>query len=503
MGDHNNARVTPGGLTLDQLRAFTQRGQRLGLHDSCWPAVEAAAQVVERAARGGVPVYGINTGFGRLATVRIAPDQIEELQRRLVLSHMCGLGPALPDPVVRLVLVLKAASLALGYSGVRRRTIELLLALIDHDALPVIPAKGSVGASGDLAPLAHLAGSLIGEGEVRLAGAVMPAAAALARIGEQPLTLAAKEGLALLNGTQVSTALALIGLFRALAVFDAALIAGAMSVDAALGSDVPFDPRLNAVRGQIAQIRVAERLHALLAGSAIRASHLVECERVQDPYSLRCQPQVMGACLELLDGAAAVLLREANGVSDNPLVFAKDGAILSGGNFHAEPVALVADQIALALAEIGSLAERRIALLTDPNLSQLPAFLTPQPGLNSGFMLAQIAAAALASENQHLAHPAGIDSRPTSANQEDHVSMATHAARRLLEMTDNAAHIVAIELLAAAQGIELRRPLESSAPLEAALTKVREHAAFLTDDRPLAGEISAVAADVLAGAFSP
>jgi histidine ammonia-lyase len=501
MDEHNDAGVTPGRLTLDQLRALASGDQQLRLDESCWPAVEAAQAVVDKAAGGGAPVYGINTGFGKLATVRIAPDQIEELQRRLVLSHMCGIGPALPDPVVRLVLALKAASLALGHSGVRRRTIELLLALLEHDALPVIPAKGSVGASGDLAPLAHLAGALIGEGEVRLGGVAMPAAAALARIGERPLTLAAKEGLALLNGTQVSSALALLGLFRTQAVFDAALVAGAMSVDAALGSDVPFDRRLNAVRGQPAQIRVAERLFALLAGSAIRASHREGCERVQDPYSLRCQPQVMGACLELLDGAALVLQREANGVSDNPLVFAEDGAILSGGNFHGEPVALAADQIALALAEIGSLAERRVALLTDPNLSQLPAFLTPEPGLNSGFMLPQIAAAALASENQHLAHPAGIDSRPTSANQEDHVSMATHAARRLLEMTDNAAHIVAIELLAAAQGIELRRPLQSSAPLEAALAKVRQHAAFLTEDRPLAAEIATLAEEILAGAF--
>jgi histidine ammonia-lyase len=502
MGDHNSPTLTPGRLTLEQLRALAEGGRRLELDEACWLAVEAAAAVVERAARGSAPVYGINTGFGKLASVRIAPDQIEELQRRLVLSHMCGLGPPLSDPVVRLVLALKVASLALGHSGVRRRTIELLLALLNNDALPVIPAKGSVGASGDLAPLAHLAGSLIGVGEVRLSGAVMPAAEALARIGAQPLTLGAKEGLALLNGTQVSTALALLGLLRAQAVFDAALVAGAMSVDAALGSDVPFDARLNTVRGQPAQIRVAERLHALLAGSAIRASHLVECERVQDPYSLRCQPQVMGACLDLLDGAAAVLEREANGVSDNPLVFAEDGAILSGGNFHGEPVALAADQIALALAEIGSVAERRIALLTDPALSQLPAFLTPQPGLNSGFMLAQIAAAALASENQHLAHPAGIDSRPTSANQEDHVSMATYAARRLLEMTENAAHIVAIELLAGAQGIELRRPLQSSAPLEAALARVRGHAAFLRDDRPLAREIRAVADEVLRGAFA-
>jgi histidine ammonia-lyase len=506
MATASDTALRPGALSFEQLRAIATGAQKLALDESCWPAVEAAAQVVDRAARGDAPVYGINTGFGKLATVRIAADQIEELQRRLVLSHMCGLGPALPDAVVRLILALKATSLALGYSGVRRCTIELLLTLLERDALPVIPAKGSVGASGDLAPLAHLAGSLIGVGEVQLEGRVVTAAEALARIGERPLTLAAKEGLALLNGTQVSTALALVGLFRAQAVFDAALVAGAMSVDAALGSDVPFDPRLNAVRGQPAQIRVAERLHRLLAGSAIRASHLVECERVQDPYSLRCQPQVMGACLELLEGAAAVLGREANGVSDNPLVFApktpdEAGAILSGGNFHGEPVALAADQIALALAEIGSLAERRIALLTDPNLSQLPAFLTPQPGLNSGFMLPQIAAAALASENQHLAHPAGIDSRPTSANQEDHVSMATHAARRLLEMADNAAHIVAIELLAAAQGIELRRPLESSAPLEAALARIRTHAAFLTDDRPLAGAIRALAGEVLGGAF--
>jgi histidine ammonia-lyase len=494
--------LRPGALSFEQLRSLAMSPHKVVLDEGCWPAVEAAQAVIEAAARGDAPVYGINTGFGKLATTRIAPDRIEELQRRLVLSHMCGIGSALPDPVVRLVLALKAASLALGYSGVRRRTIELLLTLLEHDALPVIPAKGSVGASGDLAPLAHLAGSLIGVGELRLDGVTMPAAAVLARIGGQPLTLAAKEGLALLNGTQVSTALALLGLFRTQAVFDAALVAGAMSVDAALGSDVPFDPRLNAVRGQPGQIRVAERLLALLAGSEIRASHREDCERVQDPYSLRCQPQVMGACLELLDAAAAVLEREANGVSDNPLVFAADGAILSGGNFHGEPVALAADQIALALAEIGSLAERRIALLTDPNLSQLPAFLTPEPGLNSGFMLPQIAAAALASENQHLAHPAAIDSRPTSANQEDHVSMATHAARRLLEMADNAAHIVAIELLAAAQGIELRRPLQSSDPLEAALARVREHAAFLTDDRPLAGEIAAVAAEVLRGGFA-
>jgi histidine ammonia-lyase len=367
--------LVPSQLTLAQLRTLSAGGQAAALDDACWPKVDAAAQVVTRAARGTAAVYGVNTGFGKLASTRIAPAQIDELQRRLVLSHMCGLGAPLPDAVVRLVLALKAASLAQGHSGVARATIELLLTLLRQDALPVIPAKGSVGASGDLAPLAHLAGCLIGQGEIRHAGVTLPAAAVLARLGAAPLQLGAKEGLALLNGTQVSTALALVGWVRAAAVFEAALLAGAMSVDAALGSDVPFDPRLNAVRGQPGQMRVAERQRGLLAGSAIRASHLVDCERVQDPYSLRCQPQVMGACLDLLDAAGATLAREANGVSDNPLVFAEDGSILSGGNFHAEPVAFAADQIALALAEIGSLAERRIALLTDPALSGLPAFL--------------------------------------------------------------------------------------------------------------------------------
>jgi histidine ammonia-lyase len=499
-------KLIPGQLRVEQLRALAQGGRQVRLDDGCWPGVEAAARVVEQAARGKAAVYGVNTGFGKLASTRIAEDQIDELQRRLVLSHMCGVGPPLADPVVRLILALKAASLAQGYSGVQRQTIELLVELLNCDALPVIPAKGSVGASGDLAPLAHLAGCLLGQGEIRHAGETRPAAEVLHRIGAAPLQLGAKEGLALLNGTQVSTALALAGWFAAAAIFDAALLAGAMSVDAALGSDIPFDPRLNQVRGQPGQVRVAERQRGLLAGSAIRASHLVDCERVQDPYSLRCQPQVMGACLDLLEGAGATLAREANGVSDNPLVFAasgpeEEGAILSGGNFHAEPVAFAADQIALALAEIGSLAERRIALLTDPALSGLPAFLSPDPGLNSGFMLAQICAAALASENQHLAHPAAIDSRPTSANQEDHVSMATYAARRLLEMADNAAHIVAIELLAAGQGIELRRPLATSQRLEAALLEVRRYSAFVAEDRPLAGEITALGAAVLRREF--
>ena len=484
--------LVPGEITLEQLRKVAAGAGEVSLDDGCWPRVEAAREVVQRAADGDAAVYGVNTGFGKLATTRIAPEKIAELQRRLVLSHMCGVGGPLPDEVVRLVLALKAASLARGYSGVRHELILLLLRLLDHDALPVIPAKGSVGASGDLAPLAHLAGCLIGEGEIRHDGALRPAAEVLAAIGEAPIGLAAKEGLALLNGTQASSALALAGLFRAREVLEAALVAGAISVDAALGSDVPFQPRLHAVRGQPGQQRVAARLAELLAGSAIRASHL-ECGRVQDPYSLRCQPQVMGPCFELLETAAATLEREANGVSDNPLVFSEDGAILSGGNFHGEGVAFAADQIAMALAETGSLSERRVALLTDPNLSGLPAFLVPEPGLNSGFMLAQVTAAALASENQHLAAAVSIDSRTTSANQEDHVSMSTYAARRLLEMADNAAHIIAIELLCAAQGIELRRPLRSSPLIEQALATIRAQSAFLHEDRPLARDIRQLA----------
>ena len=380
--------LTPGALTLGQLQTLMARPHRLALSEACWPAVEAAAALVAEVAAGDAAVYGVNTGFGKLASVRIAQDQIEELQRRLVLSHMCGVGSALPDPVVRLTLALKAASLARGHSGVRRATIDLLLTLLEHDALPVIPAKGSVGASGDLAPLAHLAGCLIGEGEVRLRGSVVPAAEALRAIGAAPLTLAAKEGLALINGTQVSNALALAGLYAARAVFDAALVAGAMSVDAALGSDAPFDPRLVAVRGQPGQIEVARRLTDLLAGSAIRASHRVGDDRVQDPYSLRCQPQVMGPCLELLDGAGTTLEREANGVSDNPLVFADDRLLISGGSFHGEAVAFAADQIAMALAETGSLSERRTALLTDfgdERPAAVPDFRAgPQLGLHAG-----------------------------------------------------------------------------------------------------------------------
>ena len=460
----------------------------------------SAATVARMIARGGA-VYGVNTGFGLLAQTRIPPGQLAALQRNLVLSHSAGVGALLPDAVVRLVLVLKIGSLAQGYSGVRPQTLRALARLLETETYPCIPSKGSVGASGDLAPLAHLAAALLGVGEVRVAGRTMSAAQGLRRIGLEPLELAPKEGLALLNGTQVSTALALAGLFAIMDVFDAALVGGALSVDALKGSDVPFDDRIHALRRQPGQRRVASALKRLLAGSRIRASHLA-CERVQDPYSLRCQPQVMGACLDVIESAAQTLVREANAVTDNPLVFAADGEVLSGGNFHAEPVALAADQLALAAAEIGSLSERRTALLIDPKMSGLPAFLVKESGVNSGFMVPQVTAAALVAENKMLAAPASVDSIPTSAGQEDHVSMATHGARRLLEMAANVASVVAIELLAAAQGIEFHRPLKSSRPLEAALRVLRAAVPRYDRDRFFAPDIAAAASLVRSGVLS-
>jgi histidine ammonia-lyase len=498
MADQTPFPLNPGRLRLADIHALWRKPRDLALAPEAWERIDAAAETVAAVVREERKVYGVTTGFGSLARTSISAEQVGELQHHLVVSHCVGLGEPLDERLVRLILQLKVNALARGHSGVRRPVIELLLGLLNGGATPVVPAKGSVGASGDLAPLAHLAAPLIGLGELVVEGARLPAAEGLKRLGLAPIELAAKEGLALLNGTQVSTALALHGLFAALDVFAAALIAGAMSVDAALGSDVPFDPRIHALRGQPGQISVAEVLRGLLAGSAIRSSHLT-CDRVQDPYSLRCQPQVMGAALDLLAAAAATLEREANAVSDNPLVFPEQGDILSGGNFHAEPVAMAADTIALALAEIGALAERRIALLTDAHLSSLPAFLVAEPGLNSGFMIAHVTAAALASENKAMAHPACVDSLPTSANQEDHVSMATYGARRLGEMADNSGRIVAIELLAAAQGIDLRRPLETSPRLAAALARIRETAGFLERDRSLAPDIEAVHGQVRGG----
>ncbi len=494
-------RFRAGELSLPELRRLARAPVAATLEATWRPAVEAAARTVQEAAAGDAPVYGINTGLGRLATTRIDPARLRDLQERLVLSHCAGTGEPLDDAVVRLVLVLKANSLARGHSGVRPEIVEALLALANAGVMPRIPSQGSVGASGDLAPLAHMAASLLGRGEVRLEGAWRPAAEGLARAGLEPLALEPKEGLALVNGTQVSTALALRGLFAAEDAFAAAVVAGALSLDAVKGSDTPFDARLNELRGQPGQSALARVYRELLAGSEIRASH-IDCERVQDPYSIRCQAPVMGACLDAMGHAAQTLEREANAVSDNPLVFPDTGEVLSGGNFHAEPVALAADGLALAIAETGALAERRIALMTDPALSGLPAFLVESSGVNSGFMVAHVTAAALSAENKSLAHPVSVDSLPTSANQEDHVSMAAYAARRLGPMAENCAAIVAIELLAAAQGIDFHRPMQTSARLRQAHALVREHAAFLERDRPLSPDIEAIKALVVSGAFN-
>jgi histidine ammonia-lyase len=487
-------------MGLSDWRAI-YRGGAVELDESCRPAVEAGAAAIGAILDRHEPVYGINTGFGRLASVRIDDADLKLLQRNLVLSHMAGVGEPLPEAVVRLAMALKVASLAQGASGVRWLTVQQILAFLRHDLIPVIPGQGSVGASGDLAPLAHLSGALIGMGEIVVLGERLSAQEALAQAGLAPLELGPKEGLALLNGTQVSTALALAGLFEAEQIYRSALITGALATDAARGSDAPFDWRIQEVRRHRGQIEAAAALRALMAGSRIRASHLVNDDRVQDPYCLRCQPQVMGACLTLLRQAAETLETEANGVTDNPLVFADSGEVLSGGNFHAEAVAFAADMIAMALCEIGSLAERRIAMLVDPTLSGLPAFLTSRPGLNSGFMIPQVTAAALVSENKQRAMPASVDSIPTSANQEDHVSMAAHGARRLLAMAQNALQVIAIEWLCAAQGCDFHRPLETSEPLEAARTLLRSAVAHLDEDRAFAPDIAAAAALLRRGAL--
>ena len=441
---------------------------------------------------GGEQVYGVNTGFGQLAQVRVSNGDLAQLQENLVRSHAVGVGDDLDDNIVRLIMSIKVIALAEGFSGVRPELIDALCALINHNIYPRIPEKGSVGASGDLAPLAHMAGVLIGVGEASVNGAIVPAHVALQEAGLEPLVLAPKEGLALLNGTQVSTALALAAAFRTENALAAALAAGAMSSDAIKGSDTPFDKRIQSVRGHGGQIAVAGVLRYLMQDSEIRASHIA-CDRVQDPYSIRCQPQVVGACLDVLRHVCAVLQTEANAVTDNPLVFAESRAVLSGGNFHAEPVALAADYLALAIAEIGSLSERRTALLIDAHLSGLPAFLVDEGGLNSGFMMAQVTAAALTSENKALAHPASVDSIPTSANQEDHVSMATFAARRLHDMLDNVVNIIAIEMLAAAQGVEFHRPQKSSPVIEAIIASLRNLSPALVEDRSLSSDIARVA----------
>ncbi|HQR57529.1 MAG TPA: histidine ammonia-lyase [Burkholderiaceae bacterium] len=499
--------IAPGRLRLDDLRRVWRSPVKLALAADAWSAIDTSSQAIERIVARGDAAYGVNTGFGLLAKKRIPDAELQQLQRNLILSHSVGTGELLPDDVVRLALAMKIASLARGHSGVRRQIVETLIAITNAGIVPCVPAKGSVGASGDLAPLSHLTLALLGEGEVRVNGVTQSAAKALAAAGIAPVVLGAKEGLALINGTQISTALALHGLFMIERVFEAAVVVGAMAIDAAKGSDAPFDPRLHELRGHAGQIATARAYRELLAGSAIRASHLVNDDRVQDPYSLRCQPQVMGACRDLIVQAAQTLLTEANAVTDNPLVFARRDAngrddVLSGGNFHAEPVAFAADTLALAIAEIGALSERRIALLIDATLSGLPPFLVRDPGVNSGFMIAHVTAAALASENKSLAHPASVDSLPTSANQEDHVSMATFAARRLHEMAANSATIVGIELLAAAQGIDFHRPLATSPRLAPVHGRLRERVPFYEVDRILAPDIAAATELVASGEFS-
>ncbi|MDP5034750.1 histidine ammonia-lyase [Alishewanella sp. SMS8] len=495
--------LIPGQLSLAQLRAVQQGAVTLSLDASALPAIAKSAACVADIIKQNKVVYGINTGFGLLASTRIKNDELELLQRSIVLSHAAGFGQFMADSTVRLMMVLKINSLSRGFSGIRLSVIDMLIAMVNAELYPCIPEKGSVGASGDLAPLAHMVLPLIGEGEICYKGQIYDAKEALELVGLAPITLAAKEGLALLNGTQASTALALQGLFHAEDLYAAGCVIGAMSVEAALGSRAPFDPRIHQARGQKGQIDTASIYrHLLQTGSEVGHSH-ENCEKVQDPYSLRCQPQVMGACLTQIRHAAEVLQIEANGVTDNPLVFAEDGDILSGGNFHAEPVAMAADNLALAIAEIGALSERRMALLIDASLSKLPAFLVPNGGVNSGFMIAQVTAAALASENKSLAHPASVDSLPTSANQEDHVSMATFAARRLADMAENTTGVLAVEYLAAAQGLDFRAPLKSTPVLEQAKAALRDEVSFYQQDRYFGPDIEKSAALVRSGVFNP
>ena len=491
--------LNPGDVPLADWKAI-YRGATARLAETAWPVIAQSAAAVSRILAKGEPVYGINTGFGKLASVRIGDEDLETLQRNIVLSHAAGVGEPSPVPVIRLMMALKLASLAQGASGVRVETVRMLEEMLAEGLTPVIPCQGSVGASGDLAPLSHMAATMIGVGEIFVDGERKPAAKALKKAGLKPLTLGPKEGLALLNGTQFSTANALAGLFEAELLFQSALVTGALSTEAAKGSDTPFDPRIHALRRHAGQIETAAALRGLMATSEIRASHLKEDERVQDPYCLRCQPQVMGAALDVLRQAATTLATEANGVSDNPLIFPEADEALSGGNFHAEPVAFAADMIALAVCEIGSIAERRIAMLVDPALSGLPAFLTPKPGLNSGFMIPQVTAAALVSENKQKAYPASVDSIPTSANQEDHVSMAAHGARRLMGMVENATAVLGIELLAAAQGCDFHAPLRSSKALEAVRKLTRAEVPRLDDDRHFHPDMAAANVLVRSGA---
>ncbi len=498
-----NLTLTPGAATLDDLARIYFDEAPVRLDPAARPAVERAAEAIRAAAEGGVPVYGVNTGFGKLASVRVAPEDTATLQRNLILSHCCGVGAPIPRPVARLMMALKLLSLGRGASGVRWDIVALIEGMLARGVTPVIPAQGSVGASGDLAPLAHMTAVMIGEGEADYNGQTLSGAKALAASGLSPVRLGPKEGLALINGTQFSTAFALAGLFEGWRSAQAALVTSALSTDAIMGSTAPLQPEIHALRGHAGQIEAAAFLRALLDGSVIRESHREGDSRVQDPYCIRCQPQVTGAAMDVLRMAARTLVVEANAATDNPLVLTDAGMIVSGGNFHAEPVGFAADMIALALSEIGAIAQRRVALMVDPVLSfDLPAFLTPNPGLNSGYMIAEVTTAALMSENKHIAMPCVTDSTPTSANQEDHVSMAAHGARRLMRMVENLDRILGVELLCAAQGVEFRAPLVTSSPLQKVLVRLRACVATLGDDRYLAPDLEEAARLVRTGAIA-
>jgi len=487
----------PGSTSLQQLESLWREGGAVSLDPSARPAMQAAADLVARAAAGDAAVYGVNTGFGKLASIKIASADTETLQRNLVLSHCCGVGELLDVPTTRLMMILKLLSVGRGASGVTLATVDLIEAMLAAGVTPMIPVQGSVGASGDLAPLAHFAAALIGEGQACVSGETLPARVALTRVALEPVTLGPKEGLGLINGTQFSTACALTALFSAWRNVAASTVAASLSTDAIMGSTAPLNDAIHALRGHAGQIAVARTMRSILQGSEIRDSHREGDTRVQDPYCIRCQPQVLGAAIDVLQTAGKTLKIEANAVTDNPLVLVASGEIVSGGNFHAEPVAFAADQIALALAEIGAIAQRRIALMVDPTLSfDLPPFLTPAPGLNSGFMIAEVTSAALMSENKHLANPCSTDSTPTSANQEDHVSMAAHAARRLSRMNANLTNILGIELLCAAQGVEFRTPLKTSPSLARVVTALRASVPRLESDRFLAEDI-AIAAELV------
>ncbi len=492
--------LVPGSTSLATLETLWRTGSAVSLDPQARPAMQAAADLVAMAAAGDVAVYGVNTGFGKLASIKIKPEDTATLQRNLVLSHCCGVGEALDVATTRLMMALKLLSLGRGASGVSLQTVDLIEAMLAKGVTPVVPVQGSVGASGDLAPLAHFAATLFGEGQAVLDGETLPAATAFEKAGLQPVELGPKEGLGLINGTQFSTACALAGLFNTWRLVANSTLISAMATDAIMGSTAPLNPAIHSLRGHTGQIAVADAMRQLLDGSEIRESHREGDTRVQDPYCIRCQPQVLGATIDLLMFAGRTLETEANAVTDNPLVLVETGEIVSGGNFHAEPVAFAADQIAIAIAEIGAIAQRRVALMVDPTLSfDLPPFLTPSPGLNSGYMIAEVTTAALMSENKHLANPCSTDSTPTSANQEDHVSMAAHGARRLLRMNDNLGNILAIELLCAAQGIEFRTPLSSSPVLTQVLATLRTHVASLDNDRYLADDIATAARLVTQG----